>query len=287
MRGGLRGTIIVLALVAFSGCQKKEFAAGGAYGGTSSSAMGLAAPESSGATPNQQPDTLAYEHTVSVDLGQETLPTRLREIEAACNADTASRCTILESSLHWRSRIPSASVRMRLAPRGVDGLIALASKDGKIVERSTHAEDLAQPVADTERALALLSVHRDRLADIMKSKDLKIEQLITVSRELATVQAQIDSSSSQRANLLRRIDTDLLTIELSPPLMDIASESTPVGDALRASGSSFREALAMVITFLAAFVPWLVVIVPGLILFRLFWRWVGSWLPRFQRRPAG
>ena len=69
--------------------------------------------------------------------------------------------------------------------------------------------------------------------------------------------------------------------------MDIASESTPVGDALLASGSSFREALAMVITFLAAFVPWLIVIVPGLILFRLFWRWVGSWLPRFQRRPAG
>src|SRR4030095_16756752 len=89
-------------------------------------------------------DTLAYEHTLSVDLDKEALPGRLREIEAACNADTAARCTILESSLRWQERTPSASIRMRLAPGGVDSLIALASKDGKVVQRNTHAEDLAQ-----------------------------------------------------------------------------------------------------------------------------------------------
>lgn len=288
MRGALTGMIVALGLVAFSGCQQKPAASRAAgAAGQSSSAMGLAAPGSSASSSANEPrDTLAYEHTVSVDLDKEALPTRLREIETACNADTAARCTILESSLRWRERTPSATIRMRLAPGSVDGLIALASKDGKIVERSTHAEDLAQPVADTERELALLSVHRDRLAEIMKNKGLGIDQLITVSKELATVQAQIDSLSSTHANLLRRIDTDLLTIDLSPPMADLLSETTPVRDALRASGETFREALAIVITFVSALVPWLFVILPGLVLLRMFWRWLGRWLGRFERRVA-
>jgi SMC interacting uncharacterized protein involved in chromosome segregation len=107
---------------------------------------------------------------------------------------------------------------MRLAPGGVDPIIALASKDGEVTARTTQAEDLAQPVADTERELTLLRVHRDRLAEFMKNKELKIEQLITVSKELATVQAQIEALASQHANLRRRIDTDLLTLQPTPCL---------------------------------------------------------------------
>jgi len=158
---------------------------------------------------------------------------------------------------------------------------------GKVTGRSTHAEDLAQPVADTERELALLGVHRDRLAEIMKSKDLKIDQLMVVSKELATVQAQIDSLSSAHANLIRRIDTDLLTITPSPPMADFVAQSSPVRDALRQFGGDFRAALAMVIGFIAGLVPWLFVIVPGLVLLRMLWRWTGRWLGRFERRGGG
>jgi hypothetical protein len=288
MRGVQTGMIVAVGLIAFSGCQQKQ-AVGRASEAQeqSSSAMGLAAPGSSAhGGANEPRDTLAYEHRVSVDLAKDALPGRLREIEAACNTDTAARCTILESSLRWQERAPSASIRMRLAPGGVDGLIALAGKDGKILERNTHAEDLAQPVADTERELALLSVHRDRLAEIMKNRNLGIDQLMTVSRELASVQAQIESLNGTHAHLMRRIDTDLLTIELSSPVTNLLFETTPVRDALRESSRNFREALAAVIVFVAMLVPWLFVILPSLILLRLFWRWVGRWLGRFERRPA-
>jgi hypothetical protein len=277
MRGAAFGVIVTGVLVTLAGCQQKQ----------ASSPMSFAAQEASGSSPtNEAPDTLAYEHSVSLEVDAATVPERLREIEAACKADSASSCTIIESSLRWRERLPSASVRMRLAPGGVEGLITLASRDGKIVERTTNAEDLAQPVADTERSLALLGVHRDRLVDIMKRKDLPIDQLITVSKELATVQSQIESASSTHANLRRRIDTDLLTIGLSPPPADILAETTPVRDALRASGANFRAATAMVIGFVSALVPWLFVILPGLVLMRMFWRWIGRRLGRFERRAA-
>jgi hypothetical protein len=278
MRGAALKVIVVVVTVVLGGCQQKQ----------PSSAMGLAAQEASRWSPanTARGDTLAYEHTVAVELSKEVLSERLREIEAACKADSASNCTIIESALRSRERLPSASIRVRLAPAGVEALITLAGRNGRIVERTTQAEDLAQPVADTQRALALLGVHRDRLADIMKRKDLPIDQLITVSKELATVQAQFESANSTHANLRRRIDTDLLTIGLSPPMTDIFSETTPVRDALRESGASFREALAMVIRFISASVPWLVVLLPSLILLRMFWRWLGRWLGRFERRAV-
>lgn len=239
--------------------------------------MATLAPPAQG---GRRTGTLAYQHVLSIETSRELLPTRLRNIEAACNADRASNCTVLEVALSSNQDLPSGNIRMRLAPGGVDPIVALASKDGEITSRNTSAEDLAEPVADTDRQISQMTLHRDRLTEFMKNKDIKIEQLITVSNELATVQSQLDALSTQRVNLRRRIDTDLLTINLSLPRQAYVSERSPVKDALGLFGSDFREAVAMVIRFFAVLLPWLVVILPGLFLLRLFWQWIGRKLAR-------
>lgn len=279
-RRGFRSLLIVLAVVALAGCEKKPEAfalSDSSGGGARTLAAAAMAPPSEA---QARTHSLAYEHTISIETSKEALPARLRDIETACRADQASGCTILDVSSHAQDDLPNGSIRMRLAPAGVDPIVAVASKDGKVVGRSTHAEDLAEPIADTERQLALLTLHRDRLTELMKSKDIKIDQLITVSRELASVQSQLDSLGSQRANLRRRVDTELLTIQLSLPRHDYAANNSPVADAFRDFGSEFREAIGTVIRFLAILVPWLVIILPGIVLLRLFWRWIGRLLAR-------
>lgn len=287
-----RAFVLICALSALYGCND------GASGLTSTATSGLAgthavpamalqqaamAPAETAWAPVRRTDTLAYEHTVSIETSKDLLPTRLREVEAACNADRPSACTILDVSLSSQQDLPHGSIRMRLAPAGLEPIITLASKDAKVTGRSTHAEDLAEPVADNERQLALLTLHRDRLTEIMKGK-LNVDQLITVSKELATVQSQIDARSTERANLQRRIDTDLLTINFSLPMQVYAADQSPVMDALRSFGSNFREAVGMVIRFLAVLLPWLVIILPGLFLLRLFWRWIGRMIVRREQR---
>ncbi len=266
--------VVICALSALCGCGDGAF---GLSGTSALPTMGMALPQPAMApvAPAQRrTDTLAYEHTLSIETSKDLLRTRLREVEAACNADRPSGCTILDVSLNSQQDLPHGSIRMRLAPAGLEPIIALASKDAKVIGRSTHAEDLAEPVADNERQLALLTLHRDRLTELMKGK-LNVDQLITVSKELATVQSQIDALSTAGANLQRRIDTDLLTINFSLPMQVYAADQSPVMDALRSFGSNFREAVGMVIRFLAVLLPWLVIILPGLFLFRLFWRWIG------------
>lgn len=277
---GFQSLIVACACSALPGCSERQVGLAAMQAPMEMATMAAAAPPPARAV---RGDTLAYEHNISIEMDKELLPTRLREVEAACNADRASGCTVLDVSLQSQQDLPSGNIRMRLAPAGVEPLITLASKDADVTGRNTRAEDLAEPVADTDRQLALMTLHRDRLTEFMKSKEIKIEQLITVSKELATVQAQIDSLSTQRANLRRRIDTDLLTINLSLPRRAYVSDPTPVTDALRYFGNDFRQAVGMVIRFLAVILPWLVIILPGLFLLHLFWRWTGRKLARRER----
>ena len=274
----LQGTVWVsICLLALGGCDRESRK-------LNQATISLTPQVSLASEPRRKESELAYEHTVSIELDRATLPKRMQEIQAACASDKEFSCTLLDVSLRTAGEIPSGTIRMRLAPAGVDTFTAAASKNGTLTDRLTHAEDLAEQVTDTERQLALLTTHRDRLAEFLKDKSLKVDQLITVSRELASVQTQLEAAATTRANLRRRIDTDLLTLNLSVPSTAVAAERTPIRDALSSFGADFTEAIAQVIRFIAALIPWLVVLVPGLILVRLFWRAIGRWLSHRERR---
>jgi hypothetical protein len=225
-------------------------------------------------------DSLAYEHSVEVELGRDLLSPRMKQVQAACAARAEFACVLLDVSFDAQLGVPSGRVSMRLAPAAVDPLIEMAAQDSRITARSTHAADLAEPVADTDRQLALLSSHRDRLTEFMRSRELKVEQLIAVSKELAAVQVQIDALNSEHANLRRRIDTEILTISFAPPQQAYSEERTPVRDALRSFTGDFTGAIAQVIRFIAVLLPWLVIIIPGLLLGRVLWRAIARGLGR-------
>ena len=224
--------------------------------------------------------SLAYEHTITIELAPAALPNRMKEIQEACATDKTYGCTLLDVSLRRTSDAPSGTIRMRLAPGGVAVFAATASKNGAVKEQITHAEDLAQQVTDTERELALLTAHRDRLIEFSKDKSLKIDLFMTESRELATVQTQIDTAATTRANLHRRIDTELLTLNLNVPDATINAQRTPIHNAVESFTSDFSDAIAQVIRFIAGLIPWLVIIVPGIVLLRLLWHAVSRWLAR-------
>jgi hypothetical protein len=268
----------ILCLLALVGCSHHEVAAVGAL------QLRTAATEAS--VQQRRAGDLAYEHTVNIELDGADLASRVRAIQAACTTDKQFGCTVLEVSVRSADQLPSGMLRLRLAPAGVDTFVSAASKGGKITDRTTHAEDLAQPVADNERQLAMLTTHRDRLMQFMNDRSLKVDQLITVSKELASAQSQIETLSNTQANLRRRIDTELLSLQLSVPSNVIAAARTPVAEAVRSFRMDFTDAVAQVIRFVAALIPWLVVIIPGIILVRMFWRAVGRWLMRRERSSA-
>jgi hypothetical protein len=272
--------VTYLCALPLVGCARKEIGARVAAPYMQAAALRSEVAEE----PLKRAKSLAYEHTVSVELPKESVSPRLGEVRTTCESRKQFACTVLDVSFGTDSGVPTGHIRVRLAPTAVDPVIEVAAKDGRITSRSTHGEDLAEPISDTERELSLLSTHRDRLNEFLKRKDLRVDQVISLSKEVSSTQTQIDALNTQRANLQRRVDTELLTIEFSAPKEAYFAEQSPIRDAIRSFGVNFREAVAQVITFTAALIPWLVIIIPGLVLLRLFWRWITRWLARREQR---
>lgn len=227
--------------------------------------------------------TLAYEHEVAVEAERERITALIEATRLSCAAAKQVACTILEVALNDKGTYDAGRIKMRLAPAGVDAMVKTASTDSEVTSSRTHAEDLAQPLADVARQLATLKAYRDSLTALMARKDSQVADLISISQQLATTQTQIEQLSGDQAQLRKRIDTDLLTINWHVSHSQAQSESTPVRDALRSFGTNFREAVGNVIEFLSQLVPWLVIGLPSLLLLRMFWGWTGNWLSRKVR----
>jgi hypothetical protein len=260
---------LLLPVLLLGGCARKQAPGGFAAFAPASQIATVERPANS---------TLAYAHEVTVEISADGLLQRLDAVRAACVADRANACTVLDVARRNDGGVPSGRVVVRLAPAGVDPLVRLAGQGGKLLSVTTHADDLAEPVQDTERQLAQLNAYREKLTDFMQRRDLGIDQLLTVSKELAGVQAQIDDANTKRATLRRRIDTDRLTVDLQVPRLEAESQSSRVGEAVRGFLSTMTGSLADVIGFTALLLPWLIIVIPGFLSVRWLWNRTSRWL---------
>ena len=86
--------------------------------------------------------TLAYAHQVTAEVPASALLERLDALRAACAADRANACTVLDVVRQSHdSGVPSGRVMVRLAPAGVDPLVRLATQGGTLLSVNTHADD--------------------------------------------------------------------------------------------------------------------------------------------------
>lgn len=142
-----------------------------------------------------------------------------------------------------------------------------------MIHQSVKAEDLAAPIEDTGRKLAMLEDYRARLEALRGEADGNVDALIKVNKELAAVQGEIEASSGQQAHLLQRVETEVLTVSLST--YGSRSFWSPIAEALSSFGDDLAEGVATAITAAAYLIPW------GIVLVVLVW--IGR---RLLRRKA-
>jgi glycine cleavage system regulatory protein len=212
---------------------------------------------------------LAYEHFVSVDTTEQRLQELFATIQARCREFSADACEVLESRIST-GRSPSASLKLRLKPAGVQRIVALLNQGGTVVEQSTTAEDLAAPIADTQRRLALKTDYRAKLEELRKLSAKDVEALIKVNRELSEVQSEIEALTGTNTNLLRRVETEVVNISLHSALN--RSFMRPISDAFSDFGTNLSQGIATAVTAIPFLIPWLVLLVVCTWVARKFWR---------------
>ncbi|MEO5688187.1 MAG: DUF4349 domain-containing protein [Burkholderiaceae bacterium] len=209
--------------------------------------------------------TLAITRSLDIEHEADAVAPAFTAARGACEAEAASGCTVLEANLTTGTS-PRASLTLRAAPAGIARILAkLHSTDG-VVSETTSAEDLAAPLFDAERRLAMQREYRDALLALRAKGSNDINALIRVNQELAQVQSQLETVNGERAHLQQQIATEKLNIAFSTIAGD-GDGSHPVARSLQEFGSHLAEAAGGAITFVAFVIPWCVFIVPLVWLF--------------------
>lgn len=252
-------------------------------------AMAEPAPEA-GADPGEPVSYLAYRYDYSVRLPGEGLADLHGAHVAACEAAGLNQCQVIHASTqNAGTENARANLRLRAAPAWIarfrEGLAAeLQGAGGTVISEQTGVEDLTTQIVDGEARLRARIALRDRLQAMLEQREARLEELIQVERELARVQADIESRESLIAALRLRVSMSELSVTYHPQLTPAsASNFDPVRDAIDSMSRVFAESLATMIGFLAGLLPWLVLIIPGAWLIR---RWVRKGLERRRARKA-
>src|SRR5471032_539096 len=212
---------------------------------------------------------LAYNHSIDVATGEAQMLPLYQKVIAACKADTENSCLLLDSSID-SGRYVHARISLRAKPDGIKKMMALVGKEGEVTSQGTKVEDLGRPVLDSRKRLDMLRQYQAQLQELEKRSGKDVDALIKVTKELATVQAELEQATAADALLMQRINTDLLNVSLSAEGKQ--SFWTPVKRSLGNFTDNLSEGVANAITALAYMLPWLLAFVLLFPLGRKGWR---------------
>ncbi|HEU0153411.1 MAG TPA: DUF4349 domain-containing protein [Arenimonas sp.] len=224
---------------------------------------------------NAEGSFLAYSHDATVRIPGPDIAARVSAVRSACMEARHGSCTVLaeeQSSGQW----PEGKLRLRADPKAIEPLVAMAAEGGELFQRSTEAEDLADAVRDNGLRQQRLRTQHQRLSEFLARRDIKAEDLIALSNQLAQIETELQASEQEAAQQQRRIRTNLLTLRFTSSQVTVASSE--VGEALRDSLSTLDTSVAVLLTLVVALLPFALLL--------LVVAWVVRMMLRRRRRSA-
>jgi hypothetical protein len=250
--------LFVLAMV--TGCSRKE----------ESGVVAAPAPAQPVAkAPGKASRYLAYQHTLHIDTEEHKIAAVFEAAQATCRDIASDLCTVLESRINT-GREAYASLTFRATPGGIQKLIAALSQQSDITDQSTSAEDLAGPIEDSAKKLALLNDYQSKLEALRSNAKTDVDALIKVNKELAQVQSDIEAAAGKKAQLMQRVETEILTVSISS--VQNRRFWKPISRALADFGADLSQGVAIAITAVAYLIPWALVLLLATWVVRRLWR---------------
>jgi hypothetical protein len=238
-------------------------------GGMAPAPKEMAAP--AGDSAGKRRATLATTRSVQMQVAPEAIAPLFTSTQAACEADVDSQCVVMASRLETGERA-HAELTLRAAPAGIARLLARLHAGTGLVGESASSQDLAAPIVDSERQMAMAREYRDSLLALRAKGSNDIKTLMSVNEELARVQSQLESATGERAHLQQRVDTETLTVSIDSTGAHETHAWRSITDAFREFGTHLAEAAGGAITFVAYAIPWAVVLLPLAWSVRWLWR---------------
>lgn len=266
-----KGMVALLLLVVLGACEKKAVMA-----------PETTAPEGVAGVVSKAGGFLAYTHSVKFEVDPDTIGGRISALQSACNEERFGACSVLavESTSGRRA---TGSIAMRVVPAAVEELVKLGADGAEVASRRTSAEDLADAVADVADSQDLLKRQRAKLLEFSERKDLAVTDLITLSENLAAVDARLQSLAQDAAQQRRRIETNHLTIDFASNAAWEDESEVSFAAIWETFASNFKYGIEGAAEYAGYFLPIVVLFFP----LALLWRWAWRRATRGSRAKVG
>jgi len=219
---------------------------------------------------------LAVRQELSVEVPPDQLADAWGKVRDLCGT---LQCELLSSSLlrETPQQPGNATLEMRVAPADVDRLLGGLAGVARVVSQNTTSEDKTAEVIDVEARIRNRIEFRDSLRLMLRDTATKrtMADLLAIQRTLSDTQAELDAIATQRKVLEQQTSKQHVQIQFTPTrtLVQGGRSYNPMMRALREAGSVLAESVGALITFLAAVLPWLLLVgLPLAWLLRLLWR---------------
>ncbi|WP_374969284.1 DUF4349 domain-containing protein [Terrabacter sp. BE26] len=174
--------------------------------------------------------------------------------------------------------VDQARMVLNVPAKALDEVLTQLSRLGTVSYRSSQSEDVTDSYVDTKARIQPMRDGIDRVRALL-AKATDLQQIITLESELTRRQADLDSLTQRLAQLdavttSSDVTVSLWTAATTGPTPAPSGNGIVTG--LRSAWDSLLGSLTVVLTGLAALLPWLLVLVPlGLLALRL-WRRRGA-----------
>jgi hypothetical protein len=278
-----------LAVIGCEGAQNYETAEYGAVAPSPEPVIMADSFQEKRAAPAREPSSsnnptaqsfLAYRYNYGFELPAKAVAGTAKSHADICIQAGANKCQLLSSSTNDnKADFVTARLAFRAEPEWLETFLgdiqeSVSSAQGRMTSNSISAEDLTRSILDTDARLKAQTTLRDRLQGLLATRDAKLPDLLALERELARVQGEIESATSTLAALRQRVSMSRVDVNYTSKQVAVSQSSvSPVVRALKGFVGDLSYGLAGVISFFAAILPWLIlVILPSLWLLRWFWR---------------
>ena len=234
------------------------------------------AAEASSAQDSPLQRFLAVRQDLNVEVPAEQLADAWGKVRDLCGT---LKCELLSSSLlrETPQQPGNAVLEMRVEPADVEKLLGGLAGVANVVSHTTTSEDKTAEVIDVEARIKNRTEFRDSLRVMLRDTVTKrtMADLLAIQRTLSDTQAELDAIATQRKVLAQETSKQHIQIQFTPKraLVSNGDGYSPMRQALRNAGSVLAESVGALITFIAAVLPWLVLVVLPLgWLVRVLWR---------------
>lgn len=221
---------------------------------------GQQSPDAAGASSGAQPANvkLAVSHVFSLRMPS-------ADVEAVQQAHLAEcrklGCTVLNTSVD-RSNEGRTGGRssVRIAPSAYAAFAtAIAAPPAEVIFHAEAAEDKTLPLLDVEKRLEVKLALRDQLTAMLRDSSQKsAADLITIAKETAQVQGDIEAAIAERDHLRTITDTVKVDITYNGTGAQVSGiDLSPIDRAIRGSSQTVVGSVAALISFIVVLVPWL------------------------------